>query len=63
MEIPNLRKKEVRDIYREDTMCVDRNVAGEQTIPSFSKGNLEIADKVYEVVRQKWLDRPSGKGK
>lgn len=63
MEIPNLRKKEVRDIYREDTMCVDRNVAGEQTIPSFSRGNLEIADKVYEVVRQKWLDRPSGKGK
>lgn len=55
-EIPNLRDKDVRDKYREDVMCVDENVAGEQKIPSFSKGNYDIDDKVYETVKQKWLN-------
>ena len=53
--IPDLRDKDVRDKYREDVMCVDERVAGEQRIPSFSKGDYDIDDKVYEAVKQKWL--------
>lgn len=55
-EIPNLREKAVRDKYRYDVACVDESIAGEQRIPSFSKGDFEIDDKVYETMKQKWLD-------
>ena len=61
MEIPNLREKSVRDLYRNDTKCVDENVAGDMKIPSFSKGDFEINDKVYQIMRQKWLDKPREK--
>lgn len=55
MEIPNMRDKDVREHYRNDVTCVQKAVAGEMTIPSFSKGNLEIDDKIYELVRKKWM--------
>ncbi len=56
MEIPNLRNKEERDKWRNDTMCTDPAVAGDQLIPSFSKGNPEIPDAVYEKMRKAYYD-------
>ena len=54
MEIPNLRDKSVRDLYRNDTACTDPSVAGDQLIPVFSKGNPEIPDAIYQEVKRKW---------
>ena len=54
MEIPNLRDKSVRDLYRNDTACTDPSVAGDQLIPVFSKGNPEIPDAIYQEVKGKW---------
>ena len=54
MEIPNLRDKAVRDLYRNDTACTDPSVAGDQLIPVFSKGNPEIPDAIYQEVKRKW---------
>lgn len=53
-EIPDLREQSVRDRWRGDTMCADPKAAGEQLIPSFSKGNPEIPDSVYMQMRKKW---------
>lgn len=54
MEIPNLRDKAVRDLYRDDIACTDPSVAGDQLIPVFSKGNPEIPDAIYQEVKRKW---------
>ena len=56
MEIPDLRDKKVRDRYRDDTECTDPRVAGDQLIPSYSKGNPEVPDGQYEIIKQKWLE-------
>lgn len=55
MEIPDLRKKEVRDLYRNDTACTIASAAGDQLLPTCSLGTPEIEPEVYEAVRQKWL--------
>lgn len=55
VDIPNFRNKEDRDKYRNDTACVDEKVAGDMLIPSFSKGNPKIDDKVYDIIKQKYL--------
>lgn len=56
MEIPNLRDKSQREQYRNDTACTDPNVAGDQLLPSFSKGNPEIDDSVYKKMYDMWRD-------
>ena len=55
MEIPDLRKKEVRDQYRYDTACTIASAAGDQLLPTCSTGTPAIDPAVYEAVRQKWL--------
>ena len=55
MEIPNLRNKEEREKWRNDTACTAQSVAGEQLIPTFSKGTPEIDDAVYEEQKRLWL--------
>ena len=56
MEIPDFRKKEVRDLYRNDTRCVDPKVAGDMLLPSCREGNHEIPDIIFEQQREKWLN-------
>ncbi|MDD6276900.1 MAG: GNAT family N-acetyltransferase [Clostridia bacterium] len=56
MEIPNLRIKSERDKWRNDTECTDIDVAGDRVIPSYSKGNPEIPDEVYDALREKYKD-------
>ena len=55
MTIPDLRKKEVRDQYRNDTACTIASAAGDQLLPNCSTGTPAIEPEVYEAVRQKWL--------
>lgn len=52
--IPDLRKQEERDRYRNDTRCTDSAVAGDQLQPSYSKGNPQIDPAVYEAIKAAW---------
>lgn len=54
MEMPNLRDVSQRDKWRNDTMCTDPKVAGNMLIPSFSLGNPNIAQEVYDRMRLKY---------
>ena len=51
MDIPNFRIKEERDKWRNDTACTDPKIAGDMLQPSYSKGELEFEDSVYERLR------------
>ena len=52
MEIPNLRNKEEREKWRNDTACTDPKTAGEMLLPVFSAGNPDIPDSIYEDVKE-----------
>lgn len=54
MDIPNLRDRIQRDIWRNDTRCSDPKAAGDQLLPSFSKGNPDIPPEVYARVKRMW---------
>ncbi len=56
VEIPNLRDPAVRELWRNDTACTDPAVAGDQLLPTFSKGNPDIPAANYEALRKKWED-------
>lgn len=55
MKIPNLRNKEEREQYRNDTRCCDPKAAGDQLLPSFSLGNPDIPAEIYENMKKKYL--------
>ncbi len=54
MEIPNLRDKSVRDLWRNDTACTSPDVAGDMLLPTFSKGTPKIEKSVYENMAKAW---------
>ncbi len=60
LEIPNLRDPAQREKWRNDTTCVDPEVAGDMLIPSYSKGEIIIDDSVYEYQRQRWEKGEAG---
>lgn len=47
MDIPNFRDPAQREPYRFDNRCTDPKVAGDQLIPSYSKGNPVIPEANY----------------
>lgn len=51
--IPDLRSKEIRNKYRNDRRCTDTSVAGEQLLPSYSKGTPDIAPEIYAEVKRR----------
>ena len=53
-EIPDLRNKEVRDQYRNDTACTIPEIAGDRLLPNSAMGFIEIDPQIYEIQRQKW---------
>jgi len=53
-EIPNLRDKAVRDLWRNDTACTDPKVAGDMLQPTFSKGTPKIDKSVYDYMKKLW---------
>lgn len=56
MDVPNLRTPEERDAWRNDNACTNPAIAGDQLLPLSSFGEPDFPDKVYENVRQLWLD-------
>ncbi len=52
--IPNLRNKEERDAYRNDTFCTFAEAAGDQCVPSNIHIKEPIPDSVYEEVKRRW---------
>ncbi len=55
VEVPDLRDPAQRDKWRNDTACVDPEVAGDMLWPSYSKGEIEIPNSVYEKKHQQWM--------
>lgn len=60
--IPNLRNPEEREKWRGDTRCTDPKAAGDQLLPTFSKGTPEIEPEVYELMRTHWQKNTAEKG-
>lgn len=56
VEVPNMKDKAARDKYRFDTACVDKKIAGDMLLPTSKLGTPDIDDKVYEYMRNKYLD-------
>ena len=54
MAIPNLRNKEERDAWRNDTTCTDPKVAGDMLQPTFSKGTPDIPQEVDDHLAELW---------
>ena len=56
MAVPNLRNKEEREIWRNDTTCTDVKVAGDMLVPTFSAGTPDIPQEVYDHQAQLWTE-------
>lgn len=54
MDIPDLRDRAVRDLWRNDTSCTFPEFAGDMVQPSYSKGNPEIPEELYAEMREKY---------
>jgi len=54
MAIPNLRNKEEREKWRNDTACTDPETAGDMLLPMSAKGDVYIEDAVYERMADIW---------
>ena len=50
MDIPDFRDPAVREQYRNDTQCTDPACAADQLIPSYSRGNPQIDQSVYDYL-------------
>lgn len=53
-EIPNLREKSVRDLWRNDTACTDPKAAGDMLLPTRFGGTPDIDDSVYDYMKELW---------
>ena len=60
MDIPDLRDPAQREAYRNDTACTDPKVAGDQLLPTFSKGTPQIPQSVYEAIARQWEQEKEG---
>ena len=54
-DIPNLRIKEEREKWRNNTACTDAKVAGDMLLPTTSLGTPDIDDAVYEHMKELWI--------
>ncbi|MBR6558906.1 MAG: Gfo/Idh/MocA family oxidoreductase [Clostridia bacterium] len=58
VKIPNLRNKEEREAYRNDTFCTFKEIGGDMYVPNnIEHPGDEIPDEVYEEVRRQYLSR------
>ncbi len=55
MQIPDLRKKEERDKWRNDVACTDERVAGKAVWPTRKGGTPTISPEIYERQRELFL--------
>ena len=56
MQIPNLRNRVDRDLWRNDTACTDPKVAGDMLWPTMSAGTPDIPMEVYAYMAQLWAE-------
>ncbi len=56
IKVPNLRNKEERDAYRNDTLCCFPHIAGDQYVSNNIHNDEPIPDEVFEKVRQMWIN-------
>lgn len=56
MTIPNLRDKEEREKWRDDTACTDPKAANGALLPTFSKGTPVIGQEVYDKMYRLWRE-------
>lgn len=61
IEVPDFRRKDVREKYRNDNWCTNPEVAGDNLAPFSSFGGPDIPESVYEHVREEWEKRQSQK--
>ncbi|HOJ09941.1 MAG TPA: Gfo/Idh/MocA family oxidoreductase [Clostridiales bacterium] len=61
IEVPDFRKVEVRDKYRNDNWCTNDKVAGENIAPLCSFGSPKLPDSIYEDVREMWVNKLKNK--
>jgi len=59
IDMPDFRKKEDRDMWRNDTFCTNPLIAGDALAPQCSFGAPDISDAVYESVRKSWEEKES----
>ncbi len=53
IKIPDLRNKDERDRYRNDTFCTFPKIAGDMYVSNNVQGDPEIPEEFYEKLRQK----------
>ncbi|MBO5858151.1 MAG: GNAT family N-acetyltransferase [Clostridia bacterium] len=54
LDVPDLRKPEEREKWRNDTECTVAKVAGDMLVPSYSKGNPDVPAEIYEGIKTKF---------
>lgn len=59
VKIPDFRKKEDRDAFRNDNACTNKDVAGDSVLPCSSYPEREISPEQYAENRRIWLERQS----
>ncbi len=57
LDIPDMRDKSVRELYRNDRRCSDPKVAGDQLLPANAQGTPDIPDEIYEKIKGIWDKR------
>ena len=57
LEVPDFRKPEVRELYRNDRKTTSPEAAQEDILPICSYGEKDIPDSTYEKVRKTWKSR------
>ena len=60
IDIPNLRNKEERDAYRNDTFCSFPDIAKDMYVPTNIHDSRRIDDAVYEEVRRRFINGEPG---
>ena len=54
VQIPNMRNKDERDVWRNDTACTDPKAAGDMLWPTMAAGTPDIPDEVYAYMAELW---------
>ncbi len=60
-EIPDLRNREEREKWRNDTACTDPGAAGDMLLPCSSLGDPQIDRSIYERMEKLWRESKSKK--
>ena len=54
MKIPDMRKKEDRDLYRNDVACTDKKTAGDSVLPVSSYPAYVYSDEEKAELKRQW---------